>query len=629
MQATDGFMTVSMPILTLLIFLPILGAILTAFLPREESGLHRGVALTFGLVTFALSLVLLKYDPDFSSTTATVVSSRFPTMQFVESYGWIDGLGARYTVGIDGISLWLVLLTTFLQPIMILSTFSAVTERVKEFMIALLVLQAGMIGALVALDGLLFYIFWELMLIPMYFMIGIWGGAQRHYATLKFFLYTMVGSLLMLIALLYVYFGTDAVTAGGGYSFSLAELMAVPLSEGEQYWLFGAFALAFAIKVPLFPFHTWLPDAHVQAPTAGSVILAGVLLKMGTYGLMRYAMPMFPEAMVTFAPWIAVLSVIGIVYGAVVAMVQEDVKKLVAYSSVSHLGFCMLGLAALTPQSVEGAMYVMLAHGVATGGLFLAVGVIYERRHTRLIADFGGLAKVTPVFATFFMIIVFTSAGVPGLAGFVGEFLVLMGASQSQVLHFGEATYWFESVSGAMGPEANALVFAGIAASGVIFGAVYLLWMFQRVMFGPIKNPKNAKMQDLGVREVLYMTPLLVMCFVMGLFPEVFMSRMHSSVDAFMEQMRPGIQAKLTAEQRQVMQLSAQVNLGAPASPAPAASAPSMEAAKPRPSAGDEARVREMIRSRGFKLNDEGKKRIQRLHRGAAAPQGGAQPSEQ
>jgi NADH-quinone oxidoreductase subunit M len=532
--------SVSFPLLTLIVALPLLGALALLFFPGEEKGLIRNVALLCTGVTFAVSLGLLSYTGAPDPGRYGALSEVFPTMEFVEDYAWIEALGARYLVGLDGISLWLVLLTTFLGPIVILSTYHAIEERVKEFMICYLLLMTGMLGALVALDGFLFYVFWELMLVPMYFLIGIWGGAERHYATMKFFLYTMVGSVLMLLSILYLYFQTDV---GGAHSFALHELLVaargVPLEV--KSWLFLSFLLAFAIKVPLFPFHTWLPDAHVQAPTAGSVILAGVLLKMGTYGLLRYGMPLFPEAVVEWAPLVAILSVIGIVYGALVAMVQKDVKKLVAYSSVSHLGFCMLGMMALSAQGVEGAIFVMLAHGIATGGLFLAVGVLYERRHTKLIAEFGGLTKVVPVFATFFMIIVFTSAGLPGLAGFVGEFLVIVGTANSGVLHFGEAGWLFAQTG--LGPEAGAFVFAGIAASGVIFGAVYLLWMFQRVMFGPLLNPKNEHLKDLDAREVTYFIPLIFMAFFMGFFPGVFLDRMHSSVDAFLVLMRPGLEA--------------------------------------------------------------------------------------
>lgn len=545
------------PILTILVALPLLGAIALMFFPNEEKNLARHFALTVTGVTFLASLYLLSYSGLPSAFAATPLKAAFPTMEFVESYEWIPALGVRYLVGLDGISLWLVMLTTFLGPIVVLSTYEAIDKRVKEFMICFLLLMTGMLGALVALDAFLFYVFWELMLVPMYFMIGIWGGPRRYYATIKFFLYTVVGSLLMLIAILYIYFQG---ASDGAMSFSLADMMKVQLGETEQLWLFAAFALAFAIKVPLFPFHTWLPDAHVQAPTAGSVILAGVLLKMGTYGMIRYGFPLFPEAVVTFAPWLALLASIGIIYGALVAMVQKDVKKLVAYSSVSHLGFCVLGLVALTATAVEGSIYVMLAHGIATGGLFLAVGVIYERRHTRLISEFGGLTKVVPLFAVFFMIIVFTSAGLPGLAGFIGEFLVIMGTGQSTVLHFGEAAFL---VDAGLGPERWAFIFAAMAATGMIFGAVYLLWMFQRVMFGPLTNPKNEHMKDLNGREIAYFVPLILMAFLMGFFPEVFMSKMHTSVDVFMQRMRPAIAAKSSPEFEAERNRKSTLNLGA------------------------------------------------------------------
>ncbi len=539
-------MSVNFPILTILVFLPLAGAIAMMFFPKEEKGLLRGFALGVSLLTFVLSLVLLAYSglrqpvqPDLSAAEALVMQV-FPTMAFTSHMEWIPSIGASYLVGVDGISVWLVLLTTFLAPVIILSTHTAINKRVKEFMICFLLLQTGMLGALVALDAFLFYVFWELMLIPMYFMIGIWGGPKRHYATIKFFIYTVVGSLLMLIAILYIY---NKLPEGQG-SFSLAQMMSADLglSSVEQMLLFAAFALAFAIKVPLFPFHTWLPDAHVQAPTAGSVVLAGVLLKMGTYGLLRYGMPLFPEAVVTFAPFLAILATIGIVYGALIAMVQKDVKKLVAYSSVSHLGFCVLGMVALDATAIEGAIYVMLAHGIATGGLFLGVGVIYERRHTRLISDFGGLTKVMPVFATIFMIIVFTSAGLPGLAGFIGEFLVIIGTGQSEVLHFGEATFL---IGDGLGPEIFAFIFAGIAATGMILGAVYLLWMFQRVMFGPIKHEENKNLKDLNPRELTYFMPIILMAFIMGVFPNFFLDKMHVSVNNFLRQMKPGISKKV------------------------------------------------------------------------------------
>jgi NADH-quinone oxidoreductase subunit M len=434
--------------------------------------------------------------------------------QFVENVPWIAAgpFIMRYNIGIDGISLWLVILTTFIMPIAVLSTFTAVEEKVKEYMICLLLLETGMLGAFISLDLFLFYIFWEVMLIPMYFMIGIWGGKNKIYAAVKFFIYTMVGSLLMLVALVFLYFkGMQA----GITDFGLLQFFNLKLDMATQIWLFMAFAFAFAIKVPMFPLHTWLPDAHTEAPTAGSVILAAVLLKMGTYGYVRFAIPLFPEAAHTFAPLIATLAVIGIIYAALVAMVQEDVKKLVAYSSVAHLGFVMLGIFAFNTEGITGGMLQMLNHGISTGALFLIVGFIYERRHTRLITDFGGLSKQMPVFATIFMIVTFSSVGLPGTNGFVGEFLILLGAFESQLR-------WWTIV----------------ATSGVILSAVYMLWVFQRVMFGELDNPKNQKLLDLNAREIAIMIPLLVMIFFMGLYPKPFIDKMEPAIKKLVAQVR-------------------------------------------------------------------------------------------
>jgi len=418
----------------------------------------------------------------------------------------------RYNIGIDGISLWLVILTTFIMPIAVLSTYTAVEEKVKEYMICLLMLETGMLGAFISLDLFLFYIFWEVMLIPMYFMIGIWGGKNKIYAAVKFFIYTMVGSLLMLVALIFLYFkGMEA----GITDFGLLQFFSLKLDMTTQIWLFLAFAFAFAIKVPMFPLHTWLPDAHTEAPTAGSVILAAVLLKMGTYGYVRFAIPLFPDAAHKFAPMIATLAVIGIIYAALVAMVQEDVKKLVAYSSVAHLGFVMLGIFAFNVEGISGGMLQMLNHGISTGALFLIVGFIYERRHTRLITDFGGLSKQMPVFATIFMIVTLSSIGLPGTNGFVGEFLILIGSFES------ELRWW-----------------TVVATSGVILSAVYMLWVFQRVMFGELDNPKNQKLLDLNARELTIMVPLIVMIFVMGLYPKPFIDKMDPAVRKLVSQMR-------------------------------------------------------------------------------------------
>jgi len=386
----------------------------------------------------------------------------------------------------------------------ILSCWRAIADRVAECMAFLLLLQTAMLGTFVSRDMLLFYVFWEAMLIPMSFIIGIWGGERRIYAAVKFFLFTMVGSIFMLVAILYCYF-----KAG---SMEFAQFLALRLSPQEQVWLFAAFALAFAIKVPLFPFHTWLPDAHVEAPTAGSVILAGVLLKMGTYGLLRFALPLFPHGVQVFAPWLAALSVIGIIYGALVALVQPDVKKLVAYSSVSHLGFVVLGLASLTPEGIAGGIFQMLAHGLSTGALFLLVGVIYERRHTRLIEEFGGLAQVMPRYATAFMLVTLASVGLPGLCGFVGEFLILFGTFRSELL-----------------PHARLL--AVLAATGVVLGAFYMLWMYQRVFFGPLRHERNRGLPDLQAREVAYLLPILIGIVWLGLRPAPLLDRMQPSIE--------------------------------------------------------------------------------------------------
>ncbi|CAH2032213.1 NADH-quinone oxidoreductase subunit M [Trichlorobacter ammonificans] len=490
-------------ILSLMTFLPIAGVLLLLFIPKESKGVLRTVAFLTTVATFVVSLPVL---------TGFQTIADF---QFVENVPWIAAgpFAMRYHVGIDGITIWLVILTTFIMPIAVLSTWTAVEDKVKEYMICLLLLETGMLGAFIALDLFLFYIFWEVMLIPMYFIIGIWGGKNRVYAAVKFFVYTMVGSLLMLVALIYLYFlGTKT----GITDFSLVHFFSLKIDPATQTWLFLAFAFAFAIKVPMFPLHTWLPDAHTEAPTAGSVILAAILLKMGTYGYIRFAMPLFPEATAQFTPLIAVLSVIGIIYAALVAMVQEDVKKLVAYSSVAHLGYVMLGLFALNEQGLTGGMMQMINHGISTGALFLIVGFIYERRHTRLISDFGGLAKQMPIFTVIFMIVTLSSIAVPGTNGFVGEFLILIGAYESSLR-------WY----------------AIIATSGVILAAVYMLWMFQRVMFGELDNPKNQKLDDLNAREIAIMVPLIALIFVIGVYPNPFIEKMTPSIKKVIAQTKP------------------------------------------------------------------------------------------
>jgi NADH-quinone oxidoreductase subunit M len=458
-------------------------------------------------VTFALSLVMWwRFDP---------ASADY---QMVERYAWLPEFGISYHVGVDGISLLLVVLTTFLTPVSLLCSWESVETRVREFSFFMLALEAAMIGVFISIDLFLFYLFWDAMLVPMYFLIGVWGYDRRIYAAVKFILYTLAGSVLMLVAIIWIAYYHRAVT--GAPSFDLPDLYALNVPAALQGWLFLAFAVAFAIKVPLFPFHTWLPDAHVEAPTAGSVILAGVLLKMGTYGLLRFAFPLFPDAAAAFAPYVAGLAVVGIVYGALVAMVQPDLKKLVAYSSVSHLGFVVLGISAMTVNGAQGAVFQMLAHGVSTGGLFLIVGMLADRRHTRLIAEYGGLKAVTPQLVAAFMLITLASVALPGTTGFVGEFLILLGSFGSTFL-------------------AHARTFTIVAATGVILSAVYLLWMFQRVNFGPITNPKNTAIADLSVREWFVIAPIAAMGIVMGVAPGMFLAPMEPAVRKTIEIVRP------------------------------------------------------------------------------------------
>ena len=479
-------------VLTALVFTPTLGAIFLGLMPGDERAVKRA-ALAFSFVPFVLSVyVLASFDGSVGD------------FQLVERHAWLPDFGVQYLLGIDGISLFLVLLTTLLTVLVILAGFGDVRKRVREYMILMLVLETGMLGTLCALDLILFYVFWEVMLVPMYMLIGVWGGPRRIYAAIKFALFTMFGSLLMLVAILYL--AVLHREATGELSFDLLKLYDLSIPPETQFWLFAAFGLAFAIKVPMWPLHTWLPDAHVEAPTGGSVILAGVLLKMGTYGFLRFAWPLFPAAAVAAAPYIMALAVIGIVYGALVAMVQPDLKKLVAYSSVSHLGFVMLGLAAMNVEGISGSVYQMLNHGLSTGALFLAVGAIYERRHTRQIADFGGLWKIMPVYSVMFLIAMLSSVGLPGLNGFVGEFLILCGA-------FGR---W---------PWATA-----VATTGVILGALYLLTMYQRVVFGPVTHEENRSLTDLSPREIAVFVPIVVLVFWMGIYPKPLLSRMEPSI---------------------------------------------------------------------------------------------------
>jgi NADH-quinone oxidoreductase subunit M len=481
-------------LLTYVIFLPLVGVLILSALRRENVVVIKAFGLIVSIATFILSFFLyFNYD------------ATNPAFQFVHKVPWIPSLNISYNVGIDGLSLLLVLLTTFLTPIALLSSWNSIQKKVKEYTIMMLFLEVGMLGVFSALDLFLFYIFWEAMLIPMYFIIGIWGGGNRIYAAIKFFIYTMFGSLLMLIAIIWL--GYYASTQPNGqFTADLVQLytIAPQIPMAIQGWMFLAFTLSFAIKVPLFPFHTWLPDAHVEAPTAGSVILAGVLLKMGTYGLLRFSLPLFPQATFQFMPYIAALAVIGIVYGALVSMVQTDIKKLVAYSSVSHLGFVVLGIFALTEEGIQGSIIQMVNHGLSTGALFLIVGMIYDRRHTREIAEFGGLAKVLPVLSTFFMIVSLSSIGLPGLNGFVGEFLILLGSFTSPYL-----SHWFTV----------------IAATGVIFAAVYLLWMYQRVVFGKVTNPLNQSLTDLTVREIVVLVPVIIFIVWIGIYPSTFLNK--------------------------------------------------------------------------------------------------------
>ena len=484
--------------LSIIVFLPLLGALLVLLLGgrgdrADRETLVRWTALGVSLLSFASTVWLwARFD---GST---------PDFQFVERYAWLPQFGISYHLGVDGISLFLIVLTGFLTPLALLTSWHSVHRSVKLFSFFLLALETAMLGVFVSLDLFLFYIFWDAVLIPMYFLIGIWGYDRRIYAAVKFILYTMVGSLLMLIAIIGLAYAHAAAT--GQPSFDLMDLYGTSLTSAMETWFFLAFTLAFVIKVPLFPFHTWLPDAHVEAPTAGSVILAGVMLKMGTYGLLRFAFPLFPNAAADFAPWIGGLAVVGIIYGALVAMVQPDLKKLVAYSSVSHLGFVVLGLCAFNVNGVQGAVYQMLNHGVSTGGLFIIVGMLSDRRHTRLIAEFGGLKAVMPRLVAAFLLVTLSSVALPGMNGFIGEFLILLGAFRAH-------------------PK-----LASVATTGVILSAVYMLWMFQRVNYGDVGNEKNRRLPDLSPREWAILAPTVAVAIFMGVLPGCFLRPMEPAV---------------------------------------------------------------------------------------------------
>jgi NADH-quinone oxidoreductase subunit M len=497
-------------ILSIVLFTPLVGAVLLLLVPKENKDAIRWIANIFGFLGFAVSLPLVPWF--------WAVKER-AGFQFVEGSpnNWIPSIGAGYVIGIDGISFLLIMLTTLLGAISILSSWEAIQDRAKEYYAWFLLLQTGMLGVFMSNDFFLFFVFWEAMLVPMYLLIGIWGGPRKLYAAIKFFLYTLFGSVLMLLGIIFLYFHHHTLT--GVYTFSIPELYttAPKIAGPAALWLFFAFFLGFAIKVPMFPFHTWLPDAHVEAPTAGSVILAGVLLKMGTYGFLRFSLPFFPG--IVMMPWVrtlmVTLSIIGIIYGALVSLVQKDMKKLVAYSSVSHLGFCTLGIFACSPLGISGSVIQQINHGISTGALFLIVGILYERRHTREISEYGGISTIMPVYATIALIMFMSSMGLPLLNGFVGEFTILQGT-------FMENKWW-----------------AAWAAPGVILAAAYLLWLFQRVFFGPNNNPKNASLKDLSARELATFVPLVILAFAIGLYPKPLFQILATPVNNLVATVRP------------------------------------------------------------------------------------------
>jgi len=492
-------------ILSVVLFTPLVGSVLLLFAPRDSENAHRVIGNLFGMLGFVVSVPLIwRFSLDASG----------PRFQFTENANWIPSIGAHYSLGIDGIALLLVILTTLLGAISILSSWSAIKLRRKEYYILFLLLQTGMLGVFMSLDFFLFYVFWEVMLVPMYFLIGVWGSDRRLYAAIKFFLYTLAGSVLMLLGILALYFKAGANT------FDMFTLLAASpkFSLQLQEWIFFGFFFAFAIKVPMFPFHTWLPDAHTEAPTAGSVILAGVLLKMGTYGFIRFSLPLLPQdpaARHSIITLMMVISIISIIYGALVCMMQKDMKKLIAYSSVSHLGFCTLGIFALTPHGLSGSVIQQINHGISTGALFLIVGVLYERRHTRLISEFGGLSTPMPNFAAIYMIVTLSSLGLPLLNGFIGEFTILSGVFEISVKY------------------------AAWAVIGIILGAAYLLWLYQRVMFGPVTNPANEHLADLNLREYATLVPLVILAFWIGIYPKPLFRVLERPVQLIVEQANP------------------------------------------------------------------------------------------
>jgi len=488
--------------LSIILFTPLVGALLILLINKQNENAIRWVANITAFAGFVVSVPLwFWFNPQAAD------------FQFIERSPWIPSVGAEYFLGVDGLSTLLILLTTMMGAIAVLSSWTAITERVKEYYIFLLMLQTGMLGAFMSLDFLLFFLFWEVMLVPMYFLIGIWGSANRLYSAIKFFLYTLVGSVVMLLGILALYFYNHTLT--GVYTFDVTQFHKLAVPFDLQWWVFLAFFLGFAIKVPMFPFHTWLPDAHTDAPTAGSVILAAVLLKMGTYGFLRFSLPILPDASRHFVPMMVLLSIIGIVYGALVALAQKDWKRLVAYSSVSHMAVVMLGMFALNPVGITGSIVQQLNHGISTGGLFLLVGVVYERRHTREISEYGGLSKVMPVYAAIFLVMTMSSIGLPTLNGFIGEFLILQGI-------FVVSKVW-----------------AAFAASGVVLGAAYMLYLYQRTMFGKIENPKNERLLDMGQREFATFAPLLILAVWMGIYPAPFLHRLEKSVQHIVERVSP------------------------------------------------------------------------------------------